>query len=408
MFMSSGQRDDLLMRPAGTVLVVILVVASALAYSLPQLTHLGHEQEDESRLFTIVFTSTYENQNSEGVAWNFTEDETVVSLFMNSSWQTVYVANSSYRIERIENDTDGNPIGFMSFPRSRLNSGENFSYEVAYRIVVRPRSAPEVSEGDSGSLVDIPEDLRGLYCLSTGPWQVSDRRLEDLAYELAGNETRVLAIVKKFIEWIGDHINRETLDVPRYPIETFQEGAGDCDDQANLFITLCRIVGIPAYLQAGCIYVSTKETVNSYWDGHRISQLTRIAWHGWAVVYVPPWGWLPVDFTYVTLSDLRVDALNAIRMSAIIAYPTVQYANFTKTDYIAASRDLRDYLVSHDFYIYEHDIMSEKMRDEGTGTASFAFLPRFIHVSCVATLAFLLTGSKSRKAHKIPEFMSAP
>ena len=368
--MNSSQRDDLLTRPVGAVLIVILVIVSALAYFLPQFTHVGLEEETEDRFFTIVLTATYENRNSEGALWNFTEDDTVASLFMNNSWQTVCLANSSYRIERAEIDADGNPVAFMSFPESRLNSGENFSFEVAYRIVLKPRSVPELTEEGSGSLSDIPEDLRDLHCSSVGPWQMDDRRLQDLASELAGNETRVLTVLRKFIEWIRDHISRETLDVPRYPVETFQGRAGDCDDQANLFITLCRITGIPAYLQAGCIYVSNKHTVDSNWNGCLINELTRIAWHGWAVAYVPPWGWLPVDFTYVTLSDLRADALNAIKLSAIIAHPTVQYANFTVTDYIAACRDRRDFQVAHGFHIYGHDVMSEETAGEGAGTAA--------------------------------------
>lgn len=228
---------------------------------------------------------------------------------------------------------------------------------------------------------------------------MNNRELQDLAYGLAGNETRVLSIAKKLIEWIRDHISRRTLDVPRYPIETFHERAGDCDDQANLFITLCRIVGIPAYLQAGCIYVSTKQTVNSHWDGHLISELTRIAWHGWAVVYVPPWGWLPVDFTYVTLSDLRAEALNAVRMSAIIAYPTVQYANITMTDYVAASRDQRDFLAAHDFHIYGHDIMNEETAgEEAVPSASALVLPAGLClVFCIVPVAFAPSGLKGRK-----------
>ena len=404
--MNSGRRDDLFMKPAGTVLIVILVIASALAYFLPQFTHVGPKEETEDRFFTIVLTATYENRNSEGALWNFTEDDTMVSLFMNSSWQTVCLANSTYRIERVENDGDGNPVAFMAFPESRLTCGKNFSFEAAYRIALKPRSIPEFSEEGSGSLGDIPEHLRGFYCSSAGPWQIDDHRLQDLARELAGNETRVLTIAKKFIEWIRDHISRNTLDVPRYPVETLQGRAGDCDDQANLFISLCRITGIPAYLQAGCIYVSNKQVVNSYWDGCLTSELTRIAWHGWAVVYVPPWGWLPVDFTYVSLGDLRSDALNAIRLSAIIAYPTVQYANITVTDYITASRDQRDFLVAHGFHVYGHDIMSEEAEGEGRGHTTLILPRRLFLVSHVALVAPVSTGLQNCEAPIISKLVA--
>lgn len=56
---------------------------------------------------------------------------------------------------------------------------------------------------------------------------------------------------------------------------------GDCGVQAILFITLCRIAGIPAKWQSG-LYVSTHYT----------------GCHDWAQFYIEPYGWLFADLSF--------------------------------------------------------------------------------------------------------------
>jgi len=375
--MDSAQRDEPSIRPIRIMFLGLLVFTLAFASLICHFTYIVPE-ETRDRFFTIVTSVTYENRGNETKVWSFTQDDRTIGLFMNNTWQTVFLANISYQIERVENDDDGNLVAYMYFPKSGISFGENLSYEVAYRVVLKPRSIPEISEKDSQTLDDINKNLKALYCDSTGSWQVNDPNLRKLAYEIAGNETKVLTIVKEFIVWIKKNIVYGTLEVPRYPNETLSGRVGDCDDQANVLITLCRVVGIPAYLQIGCIFMPDKPVLaEKYWNGHLISKLTRIGWHGWAVVYIPPWGWLPVDLTYVR-GDLSIEPFNAIKTSAIIAYPTVQYLNVTKTDYVAASRNLRNFLIAHEFYIYEHDIMSEENAKEIKEKPIQGFQPQLV------------------------------
>jgi transglutaminase-like putative cysteine protease len=400
--MNTAQRDGLPIRLSRIFLLAFIISAFVLASFLSQFTNIAPEDKEAgSRVFTIVVSVTYENRNTKGTVWNFTKDDRALGLFMNNSWQTVYLTNVSCPVERFETDTDGNPTAFLSFPRSGISSGENFSYEAAYTVVLKPRSIPEISENDSGTLYDMPENLKSSYCGSVGPWQVNDSTLRDLAYGIAGNETRVLSIVKKFIVWIDENIVYGTLDVPRYPKETLLGEIGDCDDQANLLITLCRIVGIPAYLQVGCVYMPGKSSEDSYWEGHWVSKLTSIGWHGWAMVYVPPWGWVPVDLTYI-IGDLSVHPLNAINGSAIIAYPTVQYANVTSIDYVADwYLNPRDFLIAHDFYIYAHDIMTEETVQEGKAGTIPVFPIQLVSVIPVFSRTPLVRRSTGRKNSQI-------
>ncbi|UCC28363.1 MAG: transglutaminase domain-containing protein, partial [Candidatus Bathyarchaeota archaeon] len=129
--------------------------------------------------------------------------------------------------------------------------------------------------------------------------------------------------------------------------------------QAILLITLCRIVGIPAFLQIGAI--QTHQLLNpSYWDSHLEVVQKWIGWHGWAMVYIPPWKWLPVDLTYV-FGGLD-NPLNAITNAAVTSQITIQYMNISQTDYVASSRNEREFLTSNNFYVFIEDEMIEAIR----------------------------------------------
>ena len=64
-------------------------------------------------------------------------------------------------------------------------------------------------------------------------------------------------------------------------------GRGDCGVQALLFITLCRIAGVPARWQSG-------NAVHPPRNGSS----GRVGSHDWAQFYIAPYGWLPCDPSY--------------------------------------------------------------------------------------------------------------
>jgi transglutaminase-like putative cysteine protease len=302
--------------------------------------------------YAIDMSVTFSNNGTSN--WTFTKEDKAIGLFMNDTWQTVQLVNHSYPIESLETDEDGNPLAVLQFPGSELEPGKNVSYTVTYNVLSRPRFLPEVDEETSETLDEIPENLREEYCTAEKNWLINDPELQGLANNIAGGETRILTLVKNFVAWINSNVKYKTHEVPLYPNETLGSKEGDCDDKAILLITLCRISGIPAYLQFGCIYLpETAYLREEYWENHVTIVSKRIGWHGWAIVYVPPWGWLPVDLTYV--SEGLSNPLNAIRGAAVTMQKVIQYMNVSKTDYVASSRRYREFLLENDFYIHEQD-----------------------------------------------------
>jgi transglutaminase-like putative cysteine protease len=345
--------------------IILILIALLSPLFFPNFYVVQGETENVS--YFLKSTVRYSNPSQDRV-WNFTERgdyDRTIGLFMNNSWQTVELVNSTFPVEAKNTDDDSNPVAILQFPNSVLQPGENLNFTVWYHIVSKPRNIPAISESKSQSLSDIPTALLN-YIGEEGSWQTSNPTLQGLANNLTGSETKVLTIVKNFIAWIKDHISYPSRQArhenPYYPNQTYALREGDCDDQAILFITLCRIVGIPAYLQVGCIYQPSYFDNASVWNGYVSFVERRVGWHGWAVVYVPPWGWLPVDLTFVR--EGFGDRLNAIKHGAVTLQNTTQYINVTHTDYVGASLETREFLVSNGFQVYTEDEMMQEVRQD--------------------------------------------
>ena len=109
--------------------------------------------------------------------------------------------------------------------------------------------------------------------------------LVSLCRELAGDEVIPVRKAKRFYDFITGKVLYSYVR-PYLLIENGAEYAalnlrGDCGLQALLFITLCRIAGIPARWQSG-LYAAPGD------EGS----------HDWAWFHTEAWGWLPADCSF--------------------------------------------------------------------------------------------------------------
>jgi len=115
-----------------------------------------------------------------------------------------------------------------------------------------------------------------------GPHVVFTERMRKLSQEIAGNESNPLLRARRFYEWISGRI-KYSYAIEYSTIRNIGEYCatkmyGDCGQEALLFITLCRLNGIPARWQSGWFTFPGGKTI-----------------HDWTEIYVRPWGWIPVD-----------------------------------------------------------------------------------------------------------------
>jgi hypothetical protein len=371
------------------VLFVLLVTSTSYSFTVL-------ESEAWNASYIIRSTVTYSNQGTN--VWNLTEEDRTISLFTNNTWQTVYLTNHSYPLENVTVDEDGNPMAVLKF-QPELNSGQNVSYSVTYQVLSRPRSLPTITEEKSGVLANITQDLLQKYCKEDDTWQIGNQMIKEQAEAIADNQTNVLKIVKEFIEWIWQSITYEPHETPMYPNQTLLSSKGDCDDQAILLVTFCRILGIPSYLQIGCIYLPGQYSNETSWDGHVTNVARQIGWHGWAIVYIPPWGWLPVDLTYP--KGGFGNPLNAIITAVVTDDRTIQYMNISEMDYVTSAMAYREFIIENDFHIYAEDEMTWTFRQSLWRTIVERWFRRILIIIVVTTSVIIVVYTYISRTEKM-------
>jgi transglutaminase-like putative cysteine protease len=118
--------------------------------------------------------------------------------------------------------------------------------------------------------------------LAEAPHIVFTPKVRALSAQIAGGETNPALKAKKFYDWIAENIKYsyalEYSTIRNISDYCLTKGYGDCGQEALLFMTLCRLNGIPARWQSGW---------NLFPGGQSI--------HDWCEIYLEPYGWMPVD-----------------------------------------------------------------------------------------------------------------
>ena len=114
------------------------------------------------------------------------------------------------------------------------------------------------------------------------PHVVFTPEIRELSQRIGKGETNRVRLAKAFYEWISTNINYsyaiEYSTIRNISDYCRSRGYGDCGQEALLFITLCRLNGIPARWQSGW---------NTFPNAKSI--------HDWSEIYLDTWGWVPVD-----------------------------------------------------------------------------------------------------------------
>ena len=101
--------------------------------------------------------------------------------------------------------------------------------------------------------------------------------------------------VKNIFDFVVNHMryNKNEVNVDKGSLLAMQSGTGVCEEFSNLFVTLCRIKGIPARVITGFDIPFTDE-----------ENLLELG-HAWAEVYFPQYGWVVFDPTNKLGSAIR-------------------------------------------------------------------------------------------------------
>lgn len=114
------------------------------------------------------------------------------------------------------------------------------------------------------------------------PHTVFAPAVRTLAHAIVGDETNPLRIARRCYDWCADNLTysfaREYATIADIPAEVLATRRCDCGQATLLFMTLCRLHGIPTRWQSGWTLLQGHENL-----------------HDWCAIRIEPWGWLPID-----------------------------------------------------------------------------------------------------------------
>ncbi len=127
-----------------------------------------------------------------------------------------------------------------------------------------------------------PNSPAAMFFTKEAPHVVFTPEMRALAADLTGKETNPLLQARRFYDWVSTNIQYsfalEYSTIRNLGGYCLTNRYGDCGQEAFLFMTLCRLSGIPARWQSGWATFPGGENI-----------------HDWCEIYLAPWGWVPVD-----------------------------------------------------------------------------------------------------------------
>lgn len=184
---------------------------------------------------------------------------------------------------RVTVDAPDAPFRAVCF-EDTLTENREFFVDYAWTVTMKYHDLWTAPEKGGVLTEEKREELRDALCEQYPHIRFSPY-LRALAAEIAGEEKDVLAIARRIYDYITKNVKYSYMrsyslipDIPQYCARNLR---GDCGVQALLFITLCRICGVPARWQSG-LYTNPAD------DGP----------HDWAMFYTERYGWLFADLSF--------------------------------------------------------------------------------------------------------------
>jgi transglutaminase-like putative cysteine protease len=134
----------------------------------------------------------------------------------------------------------------------------------------------------TGKLGDIPKEIRQKYLGDGARYRVSSPYIQQTVKEIVGDEKNPYWIMRKIYNFVIEKLEYEMVGGWDVPEVVLNRGKGSCSEYTFSFVALCRAAGLPARYQGSVVVRGDDASIDE-------------AFHRWAQVYLPNYGWVPVD-----------------------------------------------------------------------------------------------------------------
>ena len=180
---------------------------------------------------------------------------------------------------RIAQDRWGQPCAVFELGLLPAGHKRVLTYSVNARVsAIRYLIMPE----ETGTLDDIPAEIRAKYTADGARYRISSDYIQNTARKIVGDERNPYWIARRIYNYLIDHVEYEMIGGWDVPEVVLKRGSGSCSEYTFCFVALCRAAGLPARYQGSVVVRGDDASVDE-------------AFHRWAQIYLPNYGWVPVD-----------------------------------------------------------------------------------------------------------------
>ncbi len=176
-------------------------------------------------------------------------------------------------------DDYGQKLAVYEF--SDLGPGDFTEVELT-AVATLYRTRYHVFPGKVGSLDDIPDDIKKIYLADDEKYAMNDPVIQQAVAVAVGDETNPYWIGRKVFKHLIDKMYYELVGGWNIAPTVLDRGNGSCSEYSFVYISMCRAAGLPARY-VGAVVIRGDD---ASWDD---------VFHRWVEIYLPNYGWFPVD-----------------------------------------------------------------------------------------------------------------
>jgi len=133
-----------------------------------------------------------------------------------------------------------------------------------------------------GPLESVPGNISQLYTANGSKYMTDDTYIQKLAGEIVGDETNPYWMARSIFNYVRNNLEYKMEGGWNVAPVVLQRGTGSCSEYTFSFIALCRAAGLPARYVGALVVRGDDASLDEYF-------------HRWPEIYLPGYGWIPID-----------------------------------------------------------------------------------------------------------------
>ena len=133
-----------------------------------------------------------------------------------------------------------------------------------------------------GTLEEIPSEIRDRYTVDGSKYMTDDPYIQKLARDVVGEEKNPYYVARRTFDYVRKHLEYKMEGGWNAAPVVLKRGTGSCSEYSFSFIALCRAAGLPARYVGAVVVRGDDASMDD-------------VFHRWPEVYLPNYGWIPID-----------------------------------------------------------------------------------------------------------------